>query len=303
MTRTFEPVHLGSIEIFIKAAETLSFAKAAAELGLSPPAISRSIARLEQRLGTQLFARSTRQVKLTDDGQLYFERCRSALHQIADTENLLGGRQNTPEGLLRISVPTTYAYYRILPILPIFAELYPNIQIELNISNRNIDFIEEGYDLAIRLGELPDSQLVSRKLENAALGIFASPAYLKKHSKPIILEDLKHHAIARFELPSSGRPLPWIFKNKKQDVDIQVKSQIMFSEDFLGCVNYAVAGGGLVQAYDFIAEAHVKKGELVEVLQNFRGRSRPFSLLYPSNRHLSPRVRVFIDFVINSLLK
>lgn len=300
MIRRFDPVQIGSIETFIKAAETLSFAKAANELGLGAPAVSRSIGRLETRLGTRLFARSTRRMNLTEDGQLYYAECRQALRQIADAEDILSGRQNMPSGLVRVSVPTTYAHYRVIPILPEFARRYPDIQIELNITNRNINFVDEGFDLAIRLGELPDSHLVARRLERAAMGIFASPAYIEANGEPRTLADLKHHTLAQFERPSTGRPISWAFRDGSRDIELSPKSQIMFSEDFLGCVSFARADGGLVQAYDFIAEGYVQTGELVEVLRDFRGRTRPFSIIYPDNRNLAPRIRVFMDFLFQS---
>lgn len=297
MSRKFDPVQLSSIETFVKAAETLSFVKAAVELGLSAPAVSRSISRLEQRLGVSLFTRSTRHMTLTQDGVLYADECRSALRQISEAEDMLSGRQNRPTGLLRISVPTTYAHFRLGPCLPVFTRMYPDIQIELNISNENIDFVGDGFDLAIRLGQLPDSGLISRRLETAPLGIFASSHYLARNPAPLSLADLDQHQLIPFELPSSGRPLAWLFKDGDTEVEIVPNSQIVLSGDFLGCVGHALAGGGLVQAYDFIADAYVRSGKLVEVLKPFRGRSRNFSLIYPQNRQMIPRVRAFIDFL------
>jgi DNA-binding transcriptional LysR family regulator len=301
--RTFSPTQIGSIEIFIKAAETLSFAQAANELGLGAPAISRSIARLEERLGISLFARSTRKVRLTDDGKLYFEQCKQALQQINNVEETLSGNRREPVGLLRMSMPTTYAHHRIIPCLAEFAALYPKIEIEVNVSNRNIDFIEEGYDLAIRLGEPSDNRLVARKLEDATLGLFASPQYLKTTRVPKSLDELKTHKLIQFELPSSGRPMPWIFRDRGKDIEFNFKSKIAFSDDVLACINYAKHHGGLFQTYDFIVAGNVRNGALVEVLKPLRGRSRPFSILYPQNRHLSQRVRVFVDFILKKTAK
>jgi DNA-binding transcriptional LysR family regulator len=300
MMRRFDPVQLGTIEIFLKAAETLSFSNAAKELGLGAPAVSRSIGRLENRLGTRLFARSTRRTSLTPDGQLYREQCSQALAQIADVEDILGGRRGAPTGVVRISVPTTYAHYRLIPMLPTFKLLYPDVRLEMSISNRNIDFADSGFDLAIRMGRLPDSALIARRLEDAPLGVFAAPAYLAQHGAPQTLAELKDHRLALFERPSSGRALPWEFRAGAREVDLALKSDVMFSEDFLGCVNFALAGGGLVQAYAFIAEQYVCRGDLVEVLVPFRGRTRAFSLLYAENRYLPPRVRAFIDFLTNA---
>ncbi len=298
MTRSFGPVQLGSIEIFLKTAEALSFAKAANELGLGAPAVSRSIARLEERLGVPLFARSTRNVRLTEDGRLYFEQCKQALQQINNVEETLRGHQRVTSGLLRISVPTTYGHHRIIPHLPEFVSLYPEIKIELNVSNRNIDFIEEGYDLAIRLGEPADNRLIARKLEDAALGVYASPAYLRKNNAPKILADLKAHSLIQFELPSSGRAMSWILRDQNKDIEFAFKAKLGFSDDVLACINYAKHGGGLFQTYDFIVADDVRSGRLVEVLKNLRGRARPFSILYPQNRQLSQRVRAFVDFTL-----
>lgn len=299
MSRTFDPIQLGSIELFCKAAELASFSAAARAAGVTPAAVSRSVGRLEQRLGVRLFVRSTRQIKLTDDGALYFEQCRQALRQINDAELILAGTQVNPSGLLRISTPTTYAHYRLLPLLPKFMALYPDVSVELQISNRNIDFIEDGYDLAIRLGNTPDSRLIARKLEDARLGVFASTAYLEKYGIPNNLEELVRHQCIQFILPSTGRSMPWDFQQDGQDIDFAFDARVKVSEDVLGCVNYAIAGGGLFQTYDFIVQKNLERGELHEVLQHYSGRVRRFNLLYPQNRHLSMRVRCFVDFLLN----
>lgn len=296
--RTFDPVQLGSIELFCRAAEAGSFTAAAEAAGVTPAAVSRSVGRLEERLGVRLFVRTTRRIKLTDDGRAYYERCRHALHEIAEAELMVAGNQAAPSGLLRISVPTTYGHYRVLPRLPEFRRRYPGIEVEVNIANRQVDFVEEGYDLAIRLGEPPDSGLVARRLEDAALGVFAAPAYLARRGVPESLEALRQHDCIQFILPRTGRPMPWIFRDGGRDVDFAFDSRIRVSDDVLGCVTLARAGGGLFQIYRFIVEEQLARGELVEVLQAYGGRSRPFSILYPQNRHLSARVRAFVDFML-----
>jgi DNA-binding transcriptional LysR family regulator len=298
MSRINSPVQLGSIELFLKAADSESFTGAAEALGLTPAAVSRSVARLEERLGVRLFVRTTRQVNLTDDGRIYAEQCRQALTQLHEAESSLGGRQRTPSGDLRVSVPTTYGHHRIVPILPLFMAAHPKITIELNIDNRNIDLTESGYDLAVRLGVPEESRMIARKLEDAKLGVYAAPQYLAAAGTPRSLADLSQHDCIQFVMPSSGKPMPWIFVEKGFDIELKVSGQARFSHDVLGCVGYAVAGGGLYQTYDFIVAGHLRRGELVEVLQNNCGRSRPFYLLYPQNRHLSAKVRVFIDFLL-----
>lgn len=300
--RTFDPVQLGSIEQFCKAAELGSFTSAAEALGLTPASVSRSISRLESRLGVRLFARTTRHIKLTNEGELYRQQCQQALEQIAEAERLITGNQKVPSGILRLSVGTPYAHYRLLPLLPRFHEAYPQVEIELSISNRVADFVEDGFDIAIRLGTPPDSQLIARTLEEATLGVFAAPSYLKARGIPRFVADLEWHDCIQFVLPSGGRAMPWIFKDAAgEDIEFNFQSRYRVHEDVLGCVNWAIAGGGLFQIYHFIADAAVKRGELVEVLQNEGGRTRRFSVLYPQNRHLSARVRAFVDFMVKAV--
>lgn len=302
MSRNLAPVQLGSIEVFCKAAELGSFTAAAEALGLRPAAVSRSIRRLELRLNARVFVRTTRSIRLTPEGELYHQQCRQALEQIAAVERTISGNQQQPSGLLRLSAPTTYAHHRLLPLLPRFSALYPQVALELNISNHNSDFVEHGHDLAIRMGVPQDSGLIARKLEDASVGVFAAPAYLQQYGTPHTLADLAQHECIQFILPSTGRPMPWIFKNEQgQDLDWAFNSRRTVSLDVLGCVNWARAGGGLVQIYHFIAEPAVQRGELVEVLTHAAGRARPFCLLYPHNRLLSTRVRAFVDFLVNAV--
>ncbi|WP_290436709.1 LysR family transcriptional regulator, partial [Aeromonas caviae] len=161
MSRAFDPVQLGTIELFCKAAELGSFTATAQVLGVTPASVSRSIQRLEARLGVKLFHRTTRSVRLTHDGELYREQCQQALEQIAEAERAITGRQRPPRGMLRISVGTVYAHHRLVPLLPGFMAAYPEVELELNVSNRNIDFVEDGYDLAIRLGEPRDGRIIA----------------------------------------------------------------------------------------------------------------------------------------------
>lgn len=295
------PVQMNSIELFCKAASLGSFTAAAELLGVTPAAVSRSVMRLEERLGVRLFARTTRKIKLTVDGRLYFEQCRQALNQIEEVERVITGNRQIPRGTLRISVPTTYGHFRVLPLLPLYLETHPEICIEIDVSNRNIDFVGEGFDLAIRLGNHTDSRLVARKLEDASLGVFASPEYLERTGAPITLEDLPNHRCIQFILPSTGRPMPWLFKDQGKDVEYPFDSRMRCQEDVLACVTLARHGGGLFQIYHFIVDKNEKNGELVEVLKPYSGRTRQFSILYPQNRHLSSKVRSFVDFMRNHI--
>jgi DNA-binding transcriptional LysR family regulator len=301
MSRSFDPVQLGSIEMFCKAAELQGFTAAALALGVTAAAVSRSVGRLEERLGAKLFTRTTRHMRLTEEGQAYFEQCRQALAQIENAERAINGSQAEPSGVLRVSMPTTFGHHRVLPRLPQFMERYPKIKVEVDLSNRNIDFVEDGYDLAIRGGTHSDSRLVARQLEDASFGIFAAPQYLARRGTPQTPEQLQAHECIVFVLPSTGRYLPWLFRQNGQDLDLVVEGRVNVQGDVLGCLSYAVGGGGLLQTYHFVAQRHLENGSLVEVMQAFGGRSRPFSIMYPHNRHLSAKVRAFVQFLLETV--
>ncbi|KQU82733.1 LysR family transcriptional regulator [Variovorax sp. Root318D1] len=298
MQRQFGDILLGSIELFCLAAETGGFTSAALAAGVTPAAVSRSISRLEKRLGLRLFVRTTRSVRLTDAGRSYFAQCRQALTQLAEAEREVMGQQAQPSGTLRISVPTTYGHHRLLPLLPVFRERFPDIRLHVHLSNRNIDFVEEGYDMAVRVRAQPDSTLIARHLEDAQLVVVASRKYLKKAGTPRTLDDLSAHECIQFELPSSGRRISWLFKENGKDREVFADSAYSCSDDVLGGVTLAKSDAGLFQAYRFVVEKELADGSLIEVLKPFAGRSRPYTLLYPDGRHVPLRMRVFIDFLM-----
>lgn len=301
MARQFDDVLLGSIELFCSAAELGSFTAAATAAGVTPAAVSRSVSRLETRLGVRLFVRTTRTLRLTDVGRDYFEQCRQALNQLVEAERAATGKQAAPAGLLRISMPTPYGHYRVLPLLPKFRKMYPGVRIDIHLSNRNIDFVDESYDLAIRGRAPADSTLIARKLEDAELVVVATPAYLKAHGMPRSLDDLHDHSCIQFALPSTGREIPWLFRNNGEDIELATTGAYCCSEDILGGATLVRNGAGLFQTYRFIVEEDLRQGTLVEVLQAYGGRSRPFSLIYPHSRHVALRVRAFVDFLVNAM--
>ncbi len=301
MARQFSDVMIGSIELFCLAAELESFTGAAAQAGLTPAAVSRAIGRLEERLQVRLFVRNTRKVRLTDGGRAYFAQCKQALDQLLEAERELTGRQAAPAGVVRISVPTTLGHHGLLRLLPGFRKQYPQVRIDVQLSNRNIDFTAEGFDLAVRARAQPDSGLVARKLMDAPLVVVAAPEYLAHAGTPAALEDLARHECMQFVLPSTGQRVPWAFRQGGQDLDVITDGSYTCSEDLLGVATLARAGAGLAQTYRFIVEDDLRSGALVELLTPFAGRSRPFSLIYPGNRHMPLKVRVFIEYVLEAL--
>ncbi|HEY9102875.1 LysR family transcriptional regulator [Chitinimonas sp.] len=293
MSRKFD--HLGDVEAFVAVVEQGSLTNAAVALSTTPSVISRAVARLEARLGSQLLRRTTRSQRLTDAGRLYLEQARQAFALIDDAERTIQGQEGELRGKVRLSAPTTYGHYRLPPLLQRFRQRYPAVQLELNITNRNVDLVAEGYDMAIRLGQLPDSGLVARQLEDAPLCLVAAPSYLAQAGMPHSLDDLARHACLPFVMPSTGRIGPWWFRIDGQDVDWPAVPAVEVSDDVLAVVSLAEHGLGICQSYDFIVQDRIALGRLVEVLPALRGRSRPFSLIYAPHRRLSAAARALIE--------
>ncbi|MCA1978412.1 MAG: LysR family transcriptional regulator [Thiobacillus sp.] len=298
MARQLEGLLLNSVELFCLVAQHQGFTAAARAAGMTTAAVSRAVNRLENQLGVRLLTRTTRRVRLTDAGERYYTHCRQAIGQLAEAAREAAGQQASPTGTIRISLPTSYGHRRVLPVLAEFAAQYPGIAFDLQLTNRNIRFEEEGFDLAIRGRTPPDSGLIARKLEDSGLVVVATPAYLKTHGVPATPADLAHHACIGFVLPSTGTPVPWLFQAQGEALELAPPARFTCSEDILGPVTLARHGTGLAQTYRFLVDDDLKAGSLIEVLGEFSGASRPFSLLYPSNRHLPLRVRLFIEFLL-----
>lgn len=298
MSRKFD--YLGDVEVFIAVVEHGSFTAGAVALSTTPSVLSRSVSRLEVRLGRQLLQRTTRRVSLTEAGRLYLEQARAAFSLLDEAGRDAQGQEGELTGRVRLSVPTTYGHYRLPPLLARFARQYPQVQVELNITNRNVDLVAEGFDLAIRLGQLPDSGLVARKLEDAALLLVASPDYLQRMGTPRTLEELQRHLCLPFVMPRTGRLAPWVFRDGGADVDWLPASSIKTSDDVLGVVSLAERGMGICQSYEFIVRERMQRGQLIEVLPQYRGRTRPFSVIYAPHRHQSAATRAMIDLLTSA---
>jgi DNA-binding transcriptional LysR family regulator len=267
---------LANLEVFCRTFELGNFTRAAVDLGLTPQAASRALGRLEDEVGVTLFRRTTRVLEPTEAGRAYYARCRQALDLLAGAKRELD--VTGERGLVKISVGTPWGHHRLVPALAAFARAHPNIEIVVQIDNRNIDFVRDGYDLAIRLGTIRDLTLVARKLGEAALGIYASPSYLADHPAPRRAAELANHRCIGFVMPGSGRLLPWELADGSA---ITPPAMLRVQGDVLGTIALARAGAGLVQTYQFAVARELERGELVEVLESERGAARPFSLLYP----------------------
>ena len=301
MARIFDSQMLGSIELFCATAELQSFTAAAAQAGVTQAAVSRSVSRLESRLGVQLFVRSTRCVRLSERGRAYYEQCRQALGQLMEAEREIKGVQAEAAGLVRLSLPTSYGHYRVLPTLAAFKAEFPNVRLEIQMTNQNADLVGDGIDLAIRARHLPDSGLIVRKLEDAELVIVGSPDYLGRWGTPASIEDLERHDCIQFERPRTGQAVPWLLHVDSQDIEVNTSGALCITGDILGLATAARAGAGLTQIYRFIVEEDLECGRLKELMPMFGGTSRPFNLLYPAHRHMPHAVRVLVDFLLDSL--
>ncbi len=301
MARQFDAPMLGNIELFCHTAELASFTKAAMRAGVTQAAVSRAVSRVEQHVGVQLFLRSTRSVRLTERGRVYYEQCRQALQVLADAQREVSGDRLDEAGTVRCSLPTSYGHCRVLPVLAQFAERHPAIELHIQLTNRDVDLVGEGVDLAIRARAQPDSGLIARKLEDAALVIVASPAYLARHGTPRSLDELQGHRCIDFERPRTGQAVPWEVVQGGVIVPFTPASRVRIMDDILGVSAGALAGLGVAQTYRFVVAADLAAGRLVRLLEEHEGAARPFSLLYPGQRHMARRVRLLIDFLMEQL--
>lgn len=280
---------------FCRAVETGSFTGAARALHLRPAAVSRAIARLEEQLGVPLFRRSTRSLRPTPAALRYYEQVAPALAQLAQAEAALAD-DAAPRGRVRVSLPTTWGLHRLIPLLAGFDQAHPDIALDLCVSNHVVDFVREGYDLAVRLGPIEDASLVARRLEDAPLGVFASPAYLARRGAPDTVEALAGHTLLPFVLPRAGRVLPWLFAAPDQEIVPDGPHRVF--EDPQAVIGLAVAGLGLCQTYRFMVARELARGALVEVLADRAGRTRRFALVYPRQGQ-SPAARAVAAWIMD----
>ena len=296
MSRKYD--HLSDVETFVTVVERGSLTAAAVAMATTPSVISRALARLEKRLGTQLLRRTTRSMGLTDAGRLYLEQTRAALTMIDEAERAVQGQGSAVTGRIRLSAPTTYGHYRLPALLARFALQYPAVRVELNISNRNVDLAAENFDFAIRQGALKDSSMVARTLEEAPLVLVCAPAYARRKGLPRSMDELGQHDCLTFLLPRTGRAVPWQFVHDGAAIDWPPASSLPVSDDALGVVSLAEAGLGICQTFRFIAQERIERGALLEVLPELQGRSRPFSLIYTPQRRMTAAARAFLDCLL-----
>jgi DNA-binding transcriptional LysR family regulator len=282
------------LQAFAEAAKHRSFARAARELGLSPSAVAKGVQRLEEQLGVRLFQRTTRRVALTQEGEDFHARCRRVLDELAGLADAAAGAAREPAGVLRIDAPITYGKKVVLPLAAGLVRRHPALRVDVRLSDQFADVVGSGLDAVIRVGEVADSRLVARRIGEQQLAVYGSPAYLERKGKPRRPADVAAHDCVLFQMPTSGRYRPWEFLVRGRKVAMHPEPRLVVN-DGEGIVSAVRAGLGLAQVPDNMAQDAVAAGELVEVLRAYRPKPMPISVVFPTSRHMPPRLRAFID--------
>lgn len=290
--------NLGALNVFVRAGEALSFTAAGRQLGISASAVSKAIVRLEERLGVRLFHRSTRTINLTPEGAIFLERCRRILCEVESAEAELLQTQSAPKGKLRISLPSVGTLF--MPKLATFKRRYPDIELDFDYSDRLVDVIEEGFDAVIRTGEPSDSRLMSRRLGSCRRVIVGAPSYFSQAGVPHDPADLTRHACLLYRFPSTGKLDTWPVTRSADMSAVELRiSMVTNTLDPQVC--FAEQGLGIACLPEIAVRQQLHDGKLVTVLDEYNHESMAFHVLWPSSRHLSPKIRAFVDFIAEKL--
>lgn len=289
---------LSGMAVFTKVAERESFTAAARDLKLSKSAVSKQIARLEDRLGVQLIHRTTRRLHLTEVGRAFYERAKRVVEEAEEAEQAISTMHGDLRGTLRINSPLSYGIRKISPLLPQFMAQHPELKIDISFNDRQIDLIEDGFDIGVRIAKLTDSSLIARKLGTTNLVVVASPDYWKKHGKPQHPADLSNHNCMLYDYRVN--PNEWVFKGPDGPFALQVDGTFRTNNgEALTCA--ATFGMGVYYVPTFLVDDLIQSGKLETVLDSFMTEGIGIHVVWPQNRHLSAKVRRFVDFLVENL--
>ncbi|HFV9293612.1 TPA: LysR family transcriptional regulator [Serratia fonticola] len=292
---------LTSILSFVKTAESLSFVSAARAIGISATAVGKNVARLEASLNVRLFQRSTRKVSLTVEGEMFYERCRKILDDLQDAEAMLSHSVQAPRGRLRVSLPTI-GYRFLLPMMPDFRKAYPEVELELDFNDQLVDLINDGFDVVIRSGDLVDSRLMSRRLGPFRFVLCAAPGYLERKGRPEKLLDLELHDCLRYRFVTTGKIMDWTLTSDPEITQLRLNSSLTLN-NMEAMLTATIDGHGIAYMPDFLVKDVLARGELETLLDGYTKDQGIFWAVWPSSRHLSPKIRVFVDFICSQLFK
>jgi DNA-binding transcriptional LysR family regulator len=286
------------MSVFAAVAEAQGFSAASRRLGMPLATVSRKVSELEESLGVQLLARSTRRVSLTDTGRQYFEACRRILDDVAEAERAAAGEYRSPRGELIITTPIVFGRLHIVPVVTEFLKAYGEVDVQMMLVDRVVDLLDEHIDLALRIGELPDSSLIAVRIGSIGRVVCASPAYLAAHGVPTHPRDLAGHDAVTFAGLSSTRE--WSFRVDGATTRFPVRSRLTVTTAE-AALDAALAGAGLTRVLSYQAASALRDGRLVLVLRDFEPEPNPVSLVYPSGRLVPLKLRAFLDFAVPRL--
>jgi DNA-binding transcriptional LysR family regulator len=287
---------LGAMEMFVRIVETGSFSAVARQLGTTQPTISKQLTALEKQLQTRLLQRSTRSLSLTEAGAAYYERCRRILDEVREAEAALGRLQSALTGTLHVNGSIALGQIFLAPLVLKFQQQYPGLAIELSLSDRYIDLVEEGVDVAVRVGRLADSNLVARRLGSTRRVLVATPAYLAAHGTPERPEDLVRHSCLLYAYLSTGDE--WLFNGPDGEIRVRVHGNFKANNGHV-IREALLASVGVALTPDWLIHDKLEAGEVVALLPEFATPPLEINAVYPSGRHVSAKVRAFIEFLRN----
>ena len=287
---------LQAMEVFVRVVETGGLTRAADSLQMPKATATTLIQQLEGALGVKLLHRTTRRVSVTADGAAYYPRCLAILAEVRETEESLGQRHLSPQGRLRVEVPTLMARLVIVPALPKFFARYPDIDLQLGCSERRADLIDEGIDCAVWSGELEDSTLIARRVGELYFSTCASPSYLAAFGHPHHPDELKMHRCLNHFAPRTGKIFDWVFAKNSVRIQASLRGHIAL-DDENSYLAAAEAGLGVAQIPAFVLKEAMERGSLDLLLGDWFAEPAPLNVVYPQNRHLSRKIRVFVDWV------
>ena len=286
---------LTTLEVFVKVVDSQSFAAAAREMGLSPAMVSKHVQALEERLGARLINRTTRRLSLTEAGRGYYERARQVLADLDDADRAASDLQAAPRGLLRMNAPFSFGIRHVAPLVDAYLATYPEVGVDVTLSDRYIDLLAEGVDLALRIGRLADSSLIARRLAPIRFALCAAPRYLERHGRPETPEDLSRHSCLLYTYASSVGEWRFIGPDGRDRV-VRVTGPLLANNgDVL--ITAALDGLGITLAPTFMAGEHVQSRRLVTLLPGYVAPEVALYVVYPPGRHLSAKLRSFVDFL------
>lgn len=287
---------LQAMEVFVQVVDAGGFTRAADNMQLPKATVSTLIRDLEAALSIKLLNRTTRQISVTADGAAYYERCISILADVRDTEESLSRTHTSPSGRLRVDVPSALGRHLLIPALPQFFEKYPDIQLEVGCSDRPVDLIEEGVDCAVRGGELADSTLIARRIGVIEFVTCAAPSYITTHGRPRHPNELMQHRCVNYFSSKTGKIYEWDFAQKDERIQIKVPGSVAVN-DSDAYMSACLSGLGIAQTAMFSVGSYLQSGQLELLLEDWRVDPVPLHVIYPQNRHLSAKVRVFVEWV------